>query len=95
MVLGKAHATVAADRMRPKMLATARRRVDDVPGDVDVRLLKPPPSLPGAAKNRFEKAAVILAAATRTAGLARKQRRNPLPLRIALIERASEGQVAE
>jgi hypothetical protein len=35
-VLGKAHATVAADRMRPKMLATARRRVDDVPGDVDV-----------------------------------------------------------
>ena len=32
-----AHATVAADRQRgPKMLATARRRVDDVPGDVDV-----------------------------------------------------------
>ena len=44
-----------------------------------------PPRRAGAGnpKNRFEKAAVILAAATRIAGLARKQRRNPLPLLIA------------
>jgi hypothetical protein len=44
-----------------------------------------PPRRAGAGnpKNRFDKAAVILAAATRVAGLARKQRRNPLPLRIA------------
>jgi len=44
-----------------------------------------PPRRAGAGnpKNRFEKAAVILAAAPRIAGLARKQRRNPLPLRIA------------
>jgi hypothetical protein len=37
---------------------------------------------PGNPKNRFDKAAVILAAATRIAGLARNQRRNPLPLPI-------------
>ncbi len=44
-----------------------------------------PPRRAGAGnpKNRFEKAAVILAAATRIAGLAWKQRRNPVPLRIA------------
>ena len=37
----------------------------------------------GNPKNRFDKAAVILPAATRIAGLARKPRRNPLPLPIA------------